>query len=423
MAPMRASRLASPLLVPALLTLTSCGYVHIGRVPAPAPVTTLNIVTDETLQQENTALRQEKKMLQQELALTRAQGEALKMAIQNRAADGDTSKQLIARLQESARELTTLRANYAQLKAERDQAIASAGEAPALKAKLGETEEKLAASLRTHTELQQEVTRLRGDVARTRDENASLTVEVKKITADNQQAQAALAQLNTDLLAQKEARQLAELDAETFRSELKAVAPNSSILSRQRSGAASEARSLVAEHAAESAALKQQLDLLRSKVDVLESERAKWRQAGPMAAAPATGAATKTEDVVATSVAADARSGPDRTVGATTVVAEASRIDLGTASTPPPDASLSSNGSVARGGSSVVATLATTRAGVNKSEPATARSHVVAGGDTLAKISTLYYGTPARWGDILTANRDVLGEDNKLVVGRTLRIP
>jgi nucleoid-associated protein YgaU len=41
----------------------------------------------------------------------------------------------------------------------------------------------------------------------------------------------------------------------------------------------------------------------------------------------------------------------------------------------------------------------------------------------LAKISSQFYGTPARWGDILAANRDVLGENNNLVVGRTLRIP
>jgi nucleoid-associated protein YgaU len=56
-------------------------------------------------------------------------------------------------------------------------------------------------------------------------------------------------------------------------------------------------------------------------------------------------------------------------------------------------------------------------------DPTATRFHVVSGGDTLAKISTQYYGTPGRWGDILAANRDVLGEGNNLVVGRTLRIP
>ena len=51
------------------------------------------------------------------------------------------------------------------------------------------------------------------------------------------------------------------------------------------------------------------------------------------------------------------------------------------------------------------------------------RYHIVTGGDTLAKISSQYYGTTARWADILAANRDILGENNNLVVGRTLRIP
>lgn len=105
------------------------------------------------------------------------------------------------------------------------------------------------------------------------------------------------------------------------------------------------------------------------------------------------------------------------------VVVEASRIDLGTASSPPPDAAASGT----RGGSSVNATLVTSPAGArapaNKGDTANARTHVIAVGDTLAKISSQYYGTTARWGDILAANRDVLGEDNKLVVGRTLRIP
>ena len=51
------------------------------------------------------------------------------------------------------------------------------------------------------------------------------------------------------------------------------------------------------------------------------------------------------------------------------------------------------------------------------------RYHTVTGGDTLSKISTAYYGTPGRWAEILVANRDVLGEDNNLVIGRQLRIP
>ena len=46
---------------------------------------------------------------------------------------------------------------------------------------------------------------------------------MKTITAENEQAQAALAQLNTELLAQKDARARAEQQAEAVRSQLTAV--------------------------------------------------------------------------------------------------------------------------------------------------------------------------------------------------------
>jgi chromosome segregation ATPase len=248
--------------------------VHVGRLPEP--VTT--VIGDDKLTKENADLRTEKKLLQQELALTRAQGDALRMAIENRAADGDTSARLVERLNQTSRELAELRTNYVKLQGERNQAVATAGEAAALKARLGATEEKLAASLLSYTQLQEEITRLRSDVDRTRAENVALGEQVKTVTAQSEQAQAALAQLNTDLLAQKDARLRAEEDAETLRTELKSVAPNSSVLAQQRTGAAAEARSLVSEHAAETAALKQQLDTLRAKVETLTTERAELQQ-------------------------------------------------------------------------------------------------------------------------------------------------
>jgi nucleoid-associated protein YgaU len=52
-----------------------------------------------------------------------------------------------------------------------------------------------------------------------------------------------------------------------------------------------------------------------------------------------------------------------------------------------------------------------------------ARTHTIATGDTLAKISRQYYGTPDRWSDILAANRDILRDEKSLIVGRVIRIP
>ncbi|MDB6168739.1 MAG: Peptidoglycan-binding LysM [Verrucomicrobia bacterium] len=51
------------------------------------------------------------------------------------------------------------------------------------------------------------------------------------------------------------------------------------------------------------------------------------------------------------------------------------------------------------------------------------RTHVVASGDTLMKISKKYYGTPDRWTEIFVANPDVLKDERSLVIGKTLRIP
>lgn len=51
------------------------------------------------------------------------------------------------------------------------------------------------------------------------------------------------------------------------------------------------------------------------------------------------------------------------------------------------------------------------------------RTHTVAGGDTLSRISQQYYGTTARWQEIFAANRDVLDTQGTLRVGMTLRIP
>lgn len=52
-----------------------------------------------------------------------------------------------------------------------------------------------------------------------------------------------------------------------------------------------------------------------------------------------------------------------------------------------------------------------------------ARFHVVAEGDSLSRLSLLYYGTSNRWQDIYNANRDVLAGENSLRVGQRLRIP
>lgn len=55
--------------------------------------------------------------------------------------------------------------------------------------------------------------------------------------------------------------------------------------------------------------------------------------------------------------------------------------------------------------------------------PAAPRIHTVASGDSLSRISKQYYGTAARWNDILQANKGVITNPNSLSLGTKLRIP
>ncbi len=198
-----------------LFALSGCGYVHFGKV-ATTPA------GDGTMDVAYSNLTTQHKILQQELLLARKEGDALRTALEARG-DSAASAQLTTRLNETARELATLRANYAKLTAAKSSdATATAGD-PELATKLSATEEKLAATLRNFTQLQEENARLRTEVDQTRAENTTLTAQVKTITAENQQAQSALAQLNSELLAQKEARARAEQQTEAARAQLSAV--------------------------------------------------------------------------------------------------------------------------------------------------------------------------------------------------------
>ena len=387
---MHVQRISGLLLLPAVFALSGCGYVHLGRPPAPVITT---IIADAKLHEENATLHREKSLLQQELALTRAQGEALRSALQNRAADGDTSQRLVDQLNRTTRELAALRTSYAQLQLDKSQSVASADPIH-LKTKLGATEEQLAAALRNYTQLQQEIARLRGEVVRVRTENLALGEQVKVATARNERAQAAIEQLNRDLLAQKYARLRAEQDAETLRTALHANGPAASPLAQQRTGAAADARSLVPDNGNE----------------------------GPVAP-PFTNAAKRT-------VVID----PNARVRINLDAAAPSARAVATPASPPsaaPNAPVDLPASAAASASEAApttsaittpTTAATSVAAAPASRPA-ARMHTVDGGDTLARISTRYYGTAGRWSVIVAANRDVLGDSNTLVIGRTLRIP
>jgi len=247
---MRFSRL---LLLPLLGLLGGCNYVHFGRLPT--------VAADPAVAQENSDLRAEKKLLQQELALTRREGDTLRAALEA-GRSGTADAALSARLSETTRELATLRASYAKLESERARLAVAPASNPTqsvttaqteeLNARLAATEEKLAASLRSYTQLREETEGLRTAVQRTQAENSQLTVQVQNLTAKNEDARAALAQLNTELLAQKDARARATQEADAARSQLATVlaasrassAPSATTLGAARTNSAASAATL-----------------------------------------------------------------------------------------------------------------------------------------------------------------------------------
>ncbi len=202
---MRFSRVL-PALV-ALSVLNGCGYVHFGRLPVATP-------TGDGAAYSN--LLTEHKILQQELVLARKEGDALRAALDRCAGGG--SPELTSRLNETTRELATLRASYAKLQAER-----SAAAAPASNLQLAELQHKLATSERNAAQLQTQNAELRAEVDRARAENATLTSQLKSAAEQNTQAQSALTQLNGELLAQKEARSRVEQANAALTTQLGAV--------------------------------------------------------------------------------------------------------------------------------------------------------------------------------------------------------
>lgn len=373
---MRSSRSCCWLFLLSFATLaTSCSYVHFGRPE--------RFKTDAKLTAENADLRLEKKLLQQELALARKEGEALRAAIDR---PGAAPEELVTQLTETTRELAALRVSYAQLKAERERIqAASAGGATAasaadvaqlasLQTRLGETENRLADTLRTFTTLQEENARLRTSIDEVRAENAQLTTRVEHVTAQNNEARSALAELSTELLAQKTARAEAEQQTEALRAQLVAMAQatprdETPSLAAARESSATGAREM-------EATLRSSLSADSSVGAMLSIDSARLRSAAGAATTPIDAPAPGTEP--APSPAAPADSTPPS--------------EPAPVATPTPVA-------------------------------ASAQTYVVQPGDTLEKIARKVYGRPDRWSLLYSANNALLSGDRPLQPGMELVIP
>ncbi|GAB1488292.1 hypothetical protein MASR2M8_07370 [Opitutaceae bacterium] len=202
--------LSSPcglLLAVALLGLSGCQWLR----PRPA-------VTDPTLIRENSELRVERKLLQQELALVRREQDTLRRALETRVEPtrpaSERETQLASELEATRRELAELRTRYVQ-------ASVDAGRDPVAAARQRETEERLATLLRDFTTLQDENTRLRSEIKTARNENEQLAKRALE-------AEDALGVLNLELIAQREAYGNSQRQISALRTQLQAVVTASS---------------------------------------------------------------------------------------------------------------------------------------------------------------------------------------------------
>jgi nucleoid-associated protein YgaU len=333
------------------MAVGGCNYVHFGRLK--------NAPSDAALATDNADLRIEKKLLQQELAIARKEGDALRAALDRPATVAPGSEELVAKLNETTRQLASLRADYTRLQARREQLssekptdnMAAAEQIADLKNQLGQTEEKLATTMASFTELQKDNSRLRTAIDAAHEENTALTTKFERVTSQNNEARAALAQLNTELLAQQDSRAKAEQSAEALRAQLHAMAAQSqpdapTTLASARESSASGAREIDS----------------TLKVD-------------------------------------QAPAGPTTTA---TLSTNAARLRATAAASEPAPAPENEPASPAL-------------------KPI--RTYVVREGDTLEKIAAQFYGRPERWSLLYTANNALLSGGRPLKPGMELQIP
>jgi len=356
----RQTFLAWVLTVFASLT-TGCSYIHFGRID--------KIRGDSALAAENSDLRIQKKLLQEELAIAGRERGALRKAIEQATSAGEpATRELVEQLATAHHELETLRSDYARLDNERKELAAKSARrffAPkepsdnrqiaGLKEQLSTTETKLAEALRTYSTLQAENQQLRAAIEQAHSENAQLTSKVQELTASNSDAQAALAQLNLSLLAQKEARAEAEKNARD-----------------------------------------------------LQTKVADLTQTPAPAAVPA----------------------QVETSEATPPPTPAPRISLAAAreSSAEPARELSSSGKLPLAGNTLVLSTRTekpaTVAPAPQPTPVKApRTYTVRDGDSLEKIAEQVYGRRDRWILLYTANNALLSDGKPLKAGMTLQVP
>ncbi|HVU36163.1 MAG TPA: LysM peptidoglycan-binding domain-containing protein [Opitutaceae bacterium] len=351
---MRLSR-ALVILIPFAL-LDGCGYVHFGRLPK---------ANDPALVTAYTDLVAQRKILEQELVLAQKESATLRTALDRAMAQPmEAAPNLTRQLEDTTRELATVRARYAKLEAEKAGAAQSA---TALGARLATAEQD-------SERLKRENEQLRRDLDVARSENASLAGQLKSSLEQARDSQAAITRLNADLRKQEDARSRAEQAASALRVQLEAVMARTG-----RSESSSPAGA----------------PPLGPRATLAELQRAKAPPSEPAAVVELRTSLRHVRAVAAASA------GPIETV--VSASAESPR-PAQAAETPP----AGPGASPPKAATAVAA------------EP---RTYTVQEGDTLEKIAARVYGSADQWAKLYGANTDLLSTGQGLKPGTQLKVP
>jgi len=141
------------------------------------------------------------------------------------AGSADTAR-LTEQLSEATRELATLRAANAKLRAEKAAPPKAATSSPSMAtvAKPDPIDEKLAASLKSYVSFKEEVVNIFSEIERLRRENSGLSSNLRAAVEQADQARAGLARLEKEMRTEQKSRVEAEKMAAELRDQLRAVA-------------------------------------------------------------------------------------------------------------------------------------------------------------------------------------------------------
>ncbi len=316
-------------------------------------------------------------------------------------------------------ELKEVKASLGTAKAAADSAQAAAGD-----------QAKLASQIST---LETERAKLREQLAAAESASSAASSAGANLAAANAQVQAAEKQateLRTQLAALQADREKAQAAATTATSEAAALREQVNALTQKVSTLSTPAPAVapVPDLSKELAEAQEKLELTVRSFAQLQEENTRLRAAAEAAAAKPTPAPVAPADSAElASLREQLRQAQDR-VAALSQENARPRPAMPSVASAVPSAPVASVAPAPAPSGSVRA--APTRPGAvvvpveKPAPPAPAiRTHVVAIGDTLTKISTQYYGTPSRWREILAANSDTLHDEKSLVVGASLKIP